>query len=187
LNAPASRTQQYLTFVVAGDEYAVDLLDVTEIVQCSQITRVPSMPTSIRGVTNLRGTVVPVIDLAVRFGRAESQLSKWSCIVMVEATVDGERGIAGLLVDAVSQVHELSAEAIAPPPSFGTKIRAELVRGMAIVGERFLPVLDLEPLLAVSELMVGSLLPALSEATAADGRPLEPRPNPAAESCVEGL
>ena len=144
---------QYLSFFAAGEEYALPILEVTEIVECTAITRMPSMPTSIRGVTNLRGRVVPVVDLSVRLGLPESKLTRRTCIVMVEATLDREKSVVGLMVDSVSQVMDLPPSQIEPPPTFGTRIRVDFVRGMGRVGTHFVPVLELSRLLDADELL----------------------------------
>jgi purine-binding chemotaxis protein CheW len=165
---------QYLSFLVAGEEYAIPVLEVKEIIQYSPVTRVPSMPASIRGVANLRGKVVPVVDLAVRFGLPESTITKWSCIVMVEALLDGEPSVVGLLADSVSQVLDLPAEAIEPPPSFGTRVRVEFLQGVGKAGGKFVLLLDLGHLLAGDELRAAAATPA--EAPAAPAPPAPPAP-----------
>lgn len=144
---------QYLSFFCAGEEYALPILEVTEIVECTAITRMPSMPAAIRGVTNLRGRVVPVVDLAVRLGMPESKLTRRTCIVMAEAQNGGDRSVVGLLVDAVSQVMDLPPGEIEPPPSFGTRVRVDFVRGMGRMGARFVPVLELARLLDADEIV----------------------------------
>jgi len=165
----SSAIHQYLSFFVAGEEYAVPILEVTEIVEYSSITRMPSMPLSIRGVTNLRGRVVPVVDLAVRLGLPESSLTRRSCIVMVEARLDGEKSVVGLLVDAVSQVMDLPPSLIEPPPSFGTRIRADFVRGMGRVDAKFVPVLELGRLLDAEELLTAGRAAEDRSAAGQDG------------------
>src|SRR5258705_4311714 len=111
---------QYLSFVLCGEEYAVNILRVKEIIEYDSLTRVPAMPASVRGVINLRGRVVPVVDLAARFGLHESQITRRSCIVMVELTDSDESVVMGIITDAVSQVLDLTEGEIEPPPSFGT-------------------------------------------------------------------
>lgn len=149
----AESIHQYLSFFANQEEYAVSILEVTEIVGYTSVTRMPSMPSSIRGVTNLRGRVVPVVDLAVRIGLPESAITRRTCIVMVEAQLDGEKGILGLLVDSVSQVMDLPPEQIEPPPSFGSRIRVDYIKGMGRVGTRFVPLLNLHRLLDVEGLL----------------------------------
>src|SRR5881392_3395932 len=105
---------QVLTFVLAGEEYAVDILRVKEIIEYDTLTRVPAMPACVRGVINLRGRVVPVVDLAARFGLAESNITRRSCIVMVELADGDESVVMGIITDAVSQVLDLADSAIEP-------------------------------------------------------------------------
>jgi len=120
----AARTQ-FLSFVLAGEEYAVDILRVKEIIEYNSLTRVPGMPATVRGVINLRGRVVPVVDLALRFGLPESVITARSSIVMVElAGVDGDV-VIGIITDSVSEVLDLDAEQIQGTPSFGTSVGAE--------------------------------------------------------------
>jgi purine-binding chemotaxis protein CheW len=143
----SSQQNQYLSFFVAGEEYALGILEVKEIVEFTTLTKIPSTPTAIRGVVNLRGRVVPVVDLAVRFGLAQTAVTKRTCVVMVEASWDGDAAIVGILADSVSQVMELPAESVQAPPSFGTKAKAEFLKGMANAGEKFVLILDLERVL----------------------------------------
>ncbi|HKC12424.1 MAG TPA: chemotaxis protein CheW, partial [Vicinamibacteria bacterium] len=103
---------QYLGFYIAGEEYAIGILRVREILEYDTVTKVPTTPPSIRGVINLRGSVVPVVDLAVKFGLPESVVSKRTCIVVVEVDLDGERAVMGVLADAVSQVIDLPASEV---------------------------------------------------------------------------
>src|SRR5277367_1260400 len=111
---------QYLTFFTAGGEYAISIVKVSEIVEYEAVTTVPNTPAWIHGVTNLRGRVVPVVDLAVKFGLAASRISKYSCIIITEVMFEGESVTMGVLADSVSQVIDLSAEEIAATPPFGT-------------------------------------------------------------------
>jgi purine-binding chemotaxis protein CheW len=132
----AQQRAQLLIFVLAGEEYAVDILRVREIIRFTTPTRVPGMPASVRGLINLRGRVVPVIDLAVRFGFPESTITERTSIVMVETTAAEGEVVIGIVTDAVTAVLELSAEQIQPTPSFGTKVGAEFLDGMAEKGDQ---------------------------------------------------
>jgi len=140
----AARTQ-FLSFVLAGEEYAVDILRVKEIIEYNSLTRVPGMPVTVRGVINLRGRVVPVVDLALRFGLPESVITARSSIVMVElAGVDGDI-VIGIITDSVSEVLDLDPEQIQPTPSFGTSVGAEFLNGMAERGgEKFVMLLNID-------------------------------------------
>jgi len=144
---------QYLGFYVAEEEYAIGILRVKEILEYDTITKVPGTPPSIRGVINLRGSVVPVVDLALKFGLPASPITKRTCIVVVEVDLDGERTVMGVLVDAVSQVMDLGPGDIEPPPAFGTRVHMDHLLGMGKAGKRFILLLDIDRILSVNELM----------------------------------
>lgn len=144
---------QYLGFHIAGEEYAIGILRVREILEYDTVTKVPTTPASIRGVINLRGSVVPVIDLAVKLGLPESVVTKRSCVVVVEIVLDGERTVMGLLADAVSQVIDLPAAEIEPPPPFGTRVRVECLLGMGRAGKKFVLLLDIDRLLSTDDVV----------------------------------
>lgn len=150
--AAGGQSQQYLTFVLAGEVFAIGILAIKEIIEYSSPTGVPMMPEYLRGVINLRGLVVPVIDLAVRFGKPPSPVTKRTCIVIVEIELDGERYDIGAVVDAVNAVVEISAGDIEPPPSFGARIRADFIAGMGKVDGRFVILLAPRHVLAPAEL-----------------------------------
>lgn len=147
----ASQAGQYLTFQLAGEEYAVELLQAREILRYEQVTRVPTAPPSIRGVLNLRGRVVPVVDLAVKLGLPDTPVTGRTCIVIVDVALEGERTVMGVIAEAVSQVVDLAAGDIEPPPPFGPRARVEFLRGMARLGERFALLLDLDLLLSAED------------------------------------
>lgn len=142
---------QYLTFQMAGEEYAVAIMRVREIIQLDRVTRVPSAPRWIRGVVNLRGGVVPVADLALKFGMEASEITKWSCLVIVEVEQRGEPVVMGVLADSVRQVMDLTPEDVEPAPSFGTRIDGEFLLGMARQGNRFALLLDIDRVLSDEE------------------------------------
>jgi purine-binding chemotaxis protein CheW len=160
---------QYLGFYIAGEEYAIGILRVREILEYDTLTRVPTTPPSIRGVINLRGSVVPVVDLAVKFGLPESVVSKRTCIVVVEVDLDGERAVMGLLADAVSQVIDLPASDVEPPPPFGTRVRVDCLIGMGRAGRKFVLLLDIDKLLSLDELEVTRPVPGASAAPSPEG------------------
>ena len=143
---------QYLSFYLAGEEYAINILKVKEIIEYRTLTRMPSVPECVRGVINLRGRVVPVVDLAVRFGLPASEVTGRSCIVMVEAAPDGEPTMMGIMVDAVSQVLDLAPHHVQPPPSLGTRIRAAYLDGMGEAGRKFVMLLNVDRVLAIGGL-----------------------------------
>ena len=144
---------QYLTFQVAGEEYAIGILHVKEIIEYDTLTKVPNTPACIRGVINLRGNVVPVIDLAVKFGLAETPITKFSCIVIVEVDKDGERTVMGVIAESVNQVIDLPANEIEPPPNFGTTVQAHYLLGMGKSGKRFILILNIDQILSVTGLL----------------------------------
>ena len=144
---------QYLTFALGGEMFAVGILNVKEIIEYGKLTGIPMMPTFIRGVINLRGSVVPVIDLAARFGGEPSAPGKRSCVVIVEvASDDGAHHDIGILVDAVSEVLDIPGSEIEPPPSFGAKIRADFIFGMGKVAGEFVIILNIDKVLSVDEI-----------------------------------
>ena len=155
---------QYLTFYVAGEEYAVTILKVTEIIECVTLTHVPGTPSWIRGVLNLRGAVVPVVDLAVKFGLAPTELTKRTCVVMVELEDvehgQGDRMVLGVMADSVHQVVELGPGQIQPPPSFGPKVRVECIQGMGVTGDALVVLLDIDRVLSSNEILAASLVEA---------------------------
>jgi purine-binding chemotaxis protein CheW len=144
---------EYLTFTLDGEEYGLGLLRVREIIEHQPITLVPNAPAAIRGVINLRGAVVPVVDLSARFGLRPCVIGRWTCIVIVEISVDAETALLGLLVDAVNDVIFLADADIVPPPTFGTRVRYEHLVGLGRRGDKFTVLLDAEKLLAIDELL----------------------------------
>jgi len=146
-------TVQYLTFMTAGEEYAIGIVKVSEIVEYEAVTTVPNTPIWIRGVTNLRGRVVPVVDLAVKFGLPASGISKFSCIIITEVMFEGENLTMGVLADSVSQVLELSTDEIEATPSFGTRVKPEYLLGMGALGKKFCLILDIDKVLSADELL----------------------------------
>jgi purine-binding chemotaxis protein CheW len=151
LNAPEAK--QYLTFLTAGEEYAFDLLKVKEIIEYTTVTTVPNTRAWIRGVTNLRGSVVPVIDLAIKFGLPASTVTKLSCVVVTEVSCEGERLTLGVLADSVNQVMDFSGDDIEEPPLFGTRVRTEYLLGMGPMGKKFCLILDADKVLSTDELL----------------------------------
>jgi purine-binding chemotaxis protein CheW len=144
---------QYLVFVVGDDEHAIAEHHLHEVVAHRPITRLPGMPPWIRGVANLRGRVLPVIDVAVRFGRPETAIGKRTCLVVVEVDIGDERTPLGLLVDAVSRVIDIAPEDIDPAPAFGNQIRVDFLRGVVKSGERFTVLLDLPRMFSAEEVL----------------------------------
>ena len=156
---------QYLTFYVAGEEYAVTILKVTEIIECVTLTHVPGTPAWIRGVLNLRGAVVPVVDLAVKFGLAPTQLTRRTCVVMVELEHEAERLVLGVMADSVHHVIDLTPEQIQPPPSFGPKVRVDCIQGMGNTSDSgaFVVLLDIDRVLSSNEILAATLIEETGE------------------------
>lgn len=147
------KMEQYLTFLTAGEEYAISIAKVSEIVEYETITTVPNTPVWIRGVTNLRGRVIPVVDLAAKFGLPASVISKFSCIIITEVIFQGENLTMGVLADSVCQVIELSADEIEQTPPFGTRVKTEYLLGMGVLGKKFCLILDIDKVLSADELL----------------------------------
>lgn len=153
--------QQFLTFHLGEEMFAIGILNIREIIEYGALTEVPMVPACIRGVINLRGSVVPVIDLAVRFGRQPRPISKRTCIVIIEIPQAGTAHSQqmGVVVDAVSEVLEIPSSDIEPPPEFGARIRIDFISGMGKVNGKFVVLLDVDRLLSLDEV---SVLAALS-------------------------
>ena len=143
---------QYLTFSLGDEVFAMDIRSVREIIQHGNMTMVPLMPAFVRGVINLRGSVVPVIDLQSRFGRPRAQVGKKTCIIIFDTTVDDEKLELGLLVDSVSEVIDIAQAHIEPAPQFGTSIRRDFIHGMGKVGGDFIVILAPERALDINEM-----------------------------------
>jgi purine-binding chemotaxis protein CheW len=148
----AAQTQQYLTFVLGGEVFAIGILAIKEIIEYTGVTDVPMMPPYLRGVINLRGAVVPVADLLVRFGKPANPVTKRTCIVIVEIDMHGERQDIGVVVDTVNAVLDIRGSDIESPPAFGTRIRTDFIRGMAKVEGKFVILLDVDHVLAFEEM-----------------------------------
>lgn len=133
---------QFLTFTLSNEVFAMDIRTVREIIQVCPMTAVPLMPSFVRGVINLRGAVVPVVDLQARFGRPPASIGKKTCIIIFGGVRDGERVELGLMVDAVSEVIDIPAEAIEAPPNFGSSVRRDFIRGMGKVADGFVVILE---------------------------------------------
>lgn len=159
--------QQYLTFNLGEEMFAIGILAIREIIEYGHLTEVPMVPPFIRGVINLRGSVVPVVDLSVRFGRPPCQITKRTCIVIIEtADTEGRHNQQmGIVVDAVSEVLEIPATDIEPPPEFGARIRIDFISGMGKVNGKFVVLLDVSKILSIEEVAAVSSLNRKEEAT----------------------
>lgn len=161
--AAASEPAQFLTFLLGDEVFAIDILSIKEIIEFRNLTTVPLMPECVRGVLNLRGAVVPVLDLQARFSRPVSEVGKRTCIVIVELSSVHGRQVIGVLVDAVNEVLEIPDEAIASAPAFGSRIRSDFIRGIGKVDEKFVILLDVDQVFSVDEL--AALVDASADAT----------------------
>ncbi len=153
-NQMLAKAGQYLTFVLSGEEYAMGILNIKEIIAYGQVTDVPMMPNFVRGIFNLRGIVVPVVDLMARFGKGVTQIAKRTGIVIVENLESGDDGqhYIGIIVDAVNEVVDILPQDIEPPPNFGTGIRQDFISGMAKRNDRFLILLNVSKVLSMDEM-----------------------------------
>ncbi|MBM0105653.1 purine-binding chemotaxis protein CheW [Steroidobacter sp. S1-65] len=143
---------QYLTFVLGRETFALGILSIKEILEYSAPTEIPMMPAFIRGVVNLRGAAVPVVDLSARFGRPSTPVTKKTCVVIIETTVAEESHIIGVVVDAVNEVLEIPDTEIEPAPGFGASIRADFIQGMGKVRGKFVIILDVNRVLCIDEM-----------------------------------
>ncbi len=158
-SSQSTQAGQYLTFALNGETYAIGILNVKEIIDFGDLTEVPMMPSFIKGVINLRGRVVPVIDLTARFGHGVTQIAKRTSVIIVEIddTAAGENGEMlqniGIMVDAVNEVVDIAQDEIEPPPSFGTRIRADFISGMAKRNSKFMILLAADQVLSIEEMV----------------------------------
>lgn len=143
---------QYLTFYLSGEIFGMDILNIKEIIEYGNLTEVPMTPAFIQGVINLRGSVVPVINLALRFGKQPTPVSKRTCIVIVEGGTPQEPQDIGVMVDTVNAVLEIAPQDVEPPPNFGASMRTDFISGMAKVDGRFIILVRVERVLSVDDM-----------------------------------
>ena len=160
------KESQYLTFLLGGEMYAIGILNIKEIIEYGQVTEVPMMPAFIRGIINLRGRVVPVVNLLARFGKPSSEVNKRTCIVIIEVGAEDERQDVGVVVDSVSEVLDIPASEIEPAPSFGAKIRSDFISGMGKVDGKFVVMLSVNKVLSVEEMSILSDVSTLEQIAA---------------------
>ncbi|MGE5350809.1 MAG: chemotaxis protein CheW [Acidobacteriota bacterium] len=144
--------RQYLTFKLGEEIFALDVSQVREILDYIKITKVPQTPEYMCGVINLRGSVVPVVDMRLKFGLSKTEPTVNTCIVVVEVNIDQEKTILGALVDSVQEVFELEPAEIEAPPRIGTQLKTEFIKGMGKRDERFIIILDIDKIFSVREL-----------------------------------
>ncbi len=142
--AQITETVQYLTFKLANEVFAIDVSKVREILEFTSITKVPQTPEFMRGVINLRGSVVPVIDLRLNFGMECTEQTVNTCIIVVEVQLDGELVVLGALADSVQEVVEMEPDKIEPAPHLGTKLNTEFIKGMGKIDNDFVMILDID-------------------------------------------
>ncbi len=155
---------QYLTFSLDDEEYAINVNQIREILEVSDITKLPCTYEFMRGVINLRGNVVPVIDLHVKFGLPETEQTINTCVIVMEVEIDNKQTVIGALADSVDEVIELEAEQIEPAPNIGTKVKSEFIKGMGKYNDRFLILLDLNKIFSEEDLTQIQEAKNLSEA-----------------------
>ena len=151
-NEENSATIQYLTFKLDEELFAFDIAKVREVLDFTSITEVPQTPDYLRGVINLRGGVVPVMDIRLKFGMSMGQQTVNTCIIIVEVEMDGEKVVMGALVDAVQEVLDLLPDQIEPPPRIGTKLNSAFLLGMGKVEDQFIMILDIDKIFTGDEL-----------------------------------
>jgi purine-binding chemotaxis protein CheW len=146
------QTTQYLTFTLADEVFAVDVARVREILEMPSITKVPQVPDFMLGVINLRGCVVPVIDLRQKFGMQETAQTVNTCIIVVEVSMDGENIVLGSLADSVQEVIEMEPSQIEAAPHIGTNLKTDFIKGMGKHVGRFVMILDIDKVFSGTEL-----------------------------------
>ncbi len=149
-----TEVRQYLTLTLEAELFAVDVAKVREVLDYTTITKIPRTPEYMRGVLNLRGSVVPVIDLRLKFGMSKTENRKNTCIIVLEIVLEDEVLIWGALADSVQEVFEFEPEQIEPAPKFGTKFKAEFLRGIGKRDEKFIMILDIDRVFTTEELVV---------------------------------
>jgi purine-binding chemotaxis protein CheW len=164
--ATITETTQYLTFKLEDELFALDIGKVREVLDFTTITKVPQTPDFMRGVINLRGSVVPVVDLRLKFGMVMAEKTVNTCVIIVEVDMDGEKVVMGAMADAVQEVLDLEPDQIEPPPRIGTKLNTEFIKGMGKHAEQFIIILDIDKVFTTGEM---ELVREPSGAMAANG------------------
>jgi purine-binding chemotaxis protein CheW len=151
-SAAMDKEGKYLTFALGNEEYGLEILKVREIIGFMDITAVPQMPPYIKGVINLRGQVIPVIDLRAKFSMASAEVTEQTCIIVVEITQQGRKFNTGIVVDHVSEVLDIAGENIEESPQFGSDVKTDFILGMGKVGDRVKILLDIDKVLATVDM-----------------------------------
>ncbi len=152
MNPNITEVRQYLTFILEDELFAVDVIKVREVLDFTNITKIPRTPDYMRGVINLRGSVVPVLDLRLKFGMSKTENTINTCIIVMEVVTDTETIILGALADSVQEVFELEPDQIEPTPRIGTRFNAEFLKGMGKRDDKFLMILDIDKIFTFEEL-----------------------------------
>ncbi len=152
--ASAIETIQYLTFKLDDEVFAVDISKVREVLDFTTITKVPKTPEFMRGVINLRGSVVPVVDMRLKFGMTKTEKTVNTCVIIVEISLDGDTTVLGALADSVQEVIELEPEHIEPAPKIGTRLKTEFIKGMGKQDDSFIILLDIDKAFSFDELIM---------------------------------
>ena len=147
-----TETVQYLTFKLRDEVFAIDVVKVREILEFTSINKVPQTPEFMRGVINLRGSVVPVIDLRLNFGMECTEQTVNTCIIVVEVNLDGEVVVLGALADSVQEVMDMEPDKIEPAPHLGTKLNTDFIKGMGKIDNDFVMILDIDKVFSSDEL-----------------------------------
>jgi purine-binding chemotaxis protein CheW len=150
--ASSAGPQQYLTFLLRDECFGLGIETVREIIEYGQLTAVPLMPDFVKGVINLRGDIVPVIDLSIRLGRSQLAVHKRSCIIILEIPFEDNFVVLGAAVDSVNEVIDIESSQIEPPPSFGARLKAQFIQGVANVEQNFVVLLHGDKVLSIDEL-----------------------------------
>jgi purine-binding chemotaxis protein CheW len=150
--ASVAETSQYLTFKLSDEIFALDISKVREVLDYTTITKVPQTPEFMRGVINLRGSVVPVVDMRLKFGMSKTDKSVNTCIIIVEINVDRETTILGCLADSVQEVMDLEPNQIEPAPKIGTRLKTDFIKGMGKRKENFVIILDIDRVFTSDEI-----------------------------------
>ncbi len=152
--AEIEESTQHLTFKLDNEVFAIDISTVREVLEYTTVTKVPQTPDFMCGVINLRGGVVPVVNLRLKFGMSEAEKTVNTCIIIVEVSVDGETTVLGALADSVQEVHEFEPEQIEPAPKIGTKLNTDFIKGMGKRDEQFIMILDIDKVFSSDELAI---------------------------------
>jgi len=147
-----TETTQYLTYKLGDEIFALDIGKVREVLDFTSATKVPRTPDFMRGVINLRGSVVPVVDLRLKFGMSATEKTVNTCVIITEVTVDNDTTVLGALADSVQEVIDLTPADISPAPKIGTRLRTEFIRGMGKRDDRFIIILDIDKVFSSDEL-----------------------------------